>query len=293
MMRCSEILRRLGELAPERYAAEWDNPGLLVGRPEKRVEKVYLAVDATDEVIDHAAEKGADLLLTHHPMIFRALKKVTSDDFVSRRVIELIRQDISLCAMHTNFDVACMGEAAAEELDLKDTEVLQPLFFTGNPEEDQAGNPEEDQAGDQEEGQAGNPGANHSGRNAEGYGRVGSLPCAMKLSSLAEYVKTVFGLSHVRLFGNPEETAERAAVLPGSGASGIPDAIRMDADVLITGDISHHEGIDAVMQGLAIIDAGHYGIENIFIDYMQAFFREKMPEITVYTEEEEIPFRVL
>jgi putative NIF3 family GTP cyclohydrolase 1 type 2 len=115
----------------------------------------------------------------------------------------------------------------------------------------------------------------------------------MKLSVCADYVKTVFGLSHVKLFGNPEDLAVRAAVLPGSGASGIPDAIRMDADVLITGDISHHEGIDAVMQGLSVIDAGHYGIEKIFVDYMQAFFREKMPDLTVFTEELEVPFRVI
>ena len=109
-----EILTCLEQFMPIELKENWDNVGLLVGSREKEVERVYVALDATDDAIAEAAARKADMLLTHHPMIFKGLKKVTDQDFIGRRVIALIRHDIACYAMHTNFDIAGMAELAAE-----------------------------------------------------------------------------------------------------------------------------------------------------------------------------------
>ena len=94
-MKCSEIIEVLGRLAPEGCACEWDNPGLLAGRSGKEVRNIYIALDATDQVVEAAIGAGADMLLTHHPLIFKAIKKVNDQDFITRRLVKLIQADIS------------------------------------------------------------------------------------------------------------------------------------------------------------------------------------------------------
>ena len=131
-MKCREIIEILNRLAPESMACDWDNPGLLVGRRDKEVKRVLVAVDADDAVVEESLRLGADMLLTHHPLIFSPLKKINDDDFIGRRILKLIQGDISYYAMHTNFDAApgCMAELAAERLQLGETEVLEHMGET-------------------------------------------------------------------------------------------------------------------------------------------------------------------
>jgi len=126
-MRCDELIKKLEQLAPPVCACDWDNVGLLAGRSNKEVKKVFIALDATDEVVENAVLWGADLLITHHPLIFKPLYKINDKDFISRRIIKLICNDISYYAMHTNFDAApgCMADVAAEKLGLTDLKVLE------------------------------------------------------------------------------------------------------------------------------------------------------------------------
>ena len=222
---------------------------------------IYIALDATDEVIDAAIECEADMLITHHPMIFSAIKSVRADDFIGRRILKLAKYDISYYAMHTNFDVMGMADAAADEIDLIERDVLQVTY--------------EDEIG------------------AEGIGRIGRLREEMSLIELCDFVKERFMLDTVKVFGDPDRLCNICAISPGSGKSMIKYAIEKGADVIITGDIDHHEGIDSVAQGLCVIDAGHFGIEKIFVPYMEEFIRREMPEIKVYTHEMTSPFMVL
>jgi len=260
-MKCSEIIKKLEELSPVSYAEEWDNIGLLAGSRDKEVNVVFIALDATDEVVEEAVRLGADMLLTHHPLIFKKINRVNTDDFIGRRLYQLIRNDISYYAMHTNFDVMGMADAAADELSLQDSEVLNVTF--------------EDEIAQ------------------EGCGRVGHLRKCMNVAALAELVKEKFHVPNVRVFGELETIVEVVAVMPGSGGSYIKDALHAGAEVMITGDIDHHKGIDAVAQGLTIIDAGHYGIEKLFIPYMQEFLKRELPELKVYKAEIKEPFIVV
>lgn len=256
MMR-HEIIQAFEELAPLSLAEDWDNSGLLIGLEDKEINRVYIALDATDDVVTDAIEKEVDLLLTHHPLIFKSLKTITNKDFVGNRLIQLIQNEVNYYSMHTNFDVAVMADLAADYLRLSETEVLEKTD------------------------------------EIHGIGKIGLLQGEMELEELCEYVKNVFSLDHVKVFGNTSKKMKKVAIMPGSGKSYINNTIHSHADVMITGDIDHHEGIDGVAQGLVIIDAGHYGIEHIFVEYMKQFIEDRFVGIKVYTEKRKNPFQIM
>ena len=260
-MLCKEIVQVIEAAYPREAALDFDNVGLLAGRTEKEVERVYIALDATDAVIDRAVEAGADMLITHHPLIFSPLKKVTDEDFVSRRVVKLIQNDISYYAMHTNYDVLGMAELAEKILGIRDSEVLDiTMEKDGKP---------------------------------EGIGRIGELEKPMTLEECCVYVKHKLNLGSLKVFGDMQAEVSRLAISPGSGKTAIAAAIAKGADVLVTGDIGHHDGLDAVEQGLAVIDAGHYGTEYIFIGDMRRFLEDKLPVLDVITTPVIHPFQVI
>lgn len=243
-MKCKEIIERIEAVYQPKHAMEWDNVGLLVGDRETEVQTILLAVDATDAVIEQAVSTGADMIITHHPMIFRGMKRITAEDFIGRRILKLVQHGIACYAMHTNFDVVDMGFAAAEKIRMQKQEILE---ITGEA----------------------------NGKTL-GIGVKGELQEAMTVLHMAELVKQVFAIENVRIFGVPEHMVKRAAIVPGSGGAEIQYALEAGAEALITGDIDHHEGLDAVAQGLHIIDAGHFGLEHIFADCMKAFLEERL-----------------
>ena len=150
-------MAKLEELSPAHFAEDWDNVGLLVGRPEKEVKSVYITLDATDEAIEEAVKLGADMVISHHPMIFKGIKQVRGDNFIGRRIIRLAQNDMCYFAMHTNFDIMGMADAAADELKLRNREVLETTY--------------EDEI------------------STEGFGRFGKLPRIMTLRECAAFVK--------------------------------------------------------------------------------------------------------
>ena len=260
-MLCKEITQVIEATYPREAALDFDNVGLLAGRLEKEVNRVYIALDATDAVIDRAIKEGADMLITHHPLIFSPLKKVTDENFISRRIVKLIQNDISYYAMHTNYDVLGMAELSEQILGIRDTEVLDITM-------EKEGIP-------------------------EGIGRIGSLEHPMTLEGCCIYIKHKLNLGSLKVFGDMDVKVSRLAISPGSGKSVIGAAIAKGADVLVTGDIGHHEGLDAVEQGLAVIDAGHYGTEYIFIDDMKRFLEDKLPVLQVMATPVIHPFQVI
>lgn len=285
-MTIEELLGILDELAPRTEQLGWDNSGLLIGHRDREVRKIYLAVDATEEVIRHAREFGADVLLTHHPLIFTKLSRVSDEDFVGRRVLELAEAGIALIAMHTNFDIHGMREAIDTKLGLHATGMVG----------DEAG------PGDALAGSAGTCDASVGSAGACGVevlddedriGSIAELRKAVRLDDYAKFVRDAFGLEGVRVFGDGTTSIRRVAVCGGSGKSEIETAIRKGADLLVTGDIDHHSGLDALEQGLCIIDAGHYGLEHVFMDYMRAYLKENAPGIASEMEPLKEAFRIV
>lgn len=260
IMKCNEIIRSLEEEYPVSAAESWDNPGLLVGRADREVKKIFVALDVTDETLEQAAIAGADLMITHHPLIFGSLKQVNDQTFIGRRILKLIENQMSYYAMHTNFDVRGMADINEQQLGLADTEVLE---VTGE----------------------------NDGR-PEGIGRVGSLPEAMTLKEVAELVKKGMQIPSVLLYGDPEKKVQHAAVSSGSGKSMVPAALSAKAEVLVTGDIDYHTAIDANACDLAIIDAGHYGTEYCFISFMKKKLEMLFPECEIVSAQVAFPYTI-
>ena len=238
---------------------EWDRSGLQVGDEEAAVRTILVALDATDEVIDHAVECGAELIITHHPMLFRPVERVVRQERAGRRILALAENGISCYAMHTNFDVAGMAELNSRELGLENARILSQTAVS--PE--------------------GFP---------EGLGRVGELPEKMTLSDFAKEVRDLYQLPSVRIYGEMNDTVQTVAVCSGSGKSLIREAIDAGADVFVTGDLDYHTAIDAVADGLNLIDAGHYGTEFGFIPYMKQQLSSFFPDLTIRAERIRSPY---
>lgn len=257
-MLVKEIIEKLGTEIPEADACSWDNVGLLLGDESWEVKKIYVALDATDDVVSHAIAYGADMIVTHHPMIFSGMKRIVASDFIGNKILRLAEHKIAVYAMHTNFDIHGMGDLVDQCLGLKDTDTLEVCLEDG-----------------------------------QGIGSVGNLSEETTLESFASYVRDQLQIQSVKVFGNPKAKISRVAVLPGSGKTDIDLAISKAADVLITGDVDHHSGIDALQKGLQIIDAGHYGVEHLFISYMADKLRALFDGVEVQEEPKQEPFIII
>jgi dinuclear metal center YbgI/SA1388 family protein len=213
-------------------AAGWDSVGLTCGDPDQPVRRVLLAVDAVAATVDEALEWGADLLLTHHPLLFRPVTSVAATTPTGRLVHRLVRGGCALLAVHTNADVARDGvsDALAEVLGIRGCEPVLPS--------------------------AADP--------STGVGRVGNLDAGVPLGRFAEAVRDALPrTAHgVRIAGDPDRAVRRVAVLSGSGGDDLDAASRVGADVVVTSDLRHHVAGDHLAAGgPALVDVAHFASE--------------------------------
>ena len=262
-MKCSEIFEYLTKLYPLELAMDWDNSGFLLGRSDKEVKNVLVVLDITNEVLEYAETKDIDLIVSHHPIIFSALKRVTDETLLGNYILKILKNDICVISMHTNFDIAKggMADICSERLGLSNTCVFERINVC-----------------DEEE---------------LGIGKIGDLKKDMSLDELIKLVKTKFDLSHVSVFGreNINSNIRRVAISPGSGKGMYKYAVKR-ADVLITGDITHHDGLDAANDGVCIIDATHYGLEHLFIEKVKSDLI-KLDKINVFEYKNTNPIEIV
>ncbi len=268
----SEIIQQLEALAPRAAACDWDNPGLLVGRRDREISKVYIALDATASVVDAAIAAGAELILTHHPILFHAVKQVNDETPLGRKLLTLIRNDVAVYSMHTNFD-SCpggMGDLVCRQLGLQN---LGPMEAAAYQEDNVFA------AAERAEGRE---------VSRYGIGFVAELPEAMSARELATYVKRCFGLPFVNFYdaGRP---IRRLACCPGSGRGEMENVLRCAVDAFLTGDMGHHDGLDYVEAGISLLDAGHYGLEHVFVPAVAAYMRKHYPELEILEAETRFP----
>jgi dinuclear metal center YbgI/SA1388 family protein len=219
------------------WAESWDAVGLVCGDPDDTVRTVAFAVDPVAAVIDEAIERGADLLVTHHPLFLRGVHGVPATDHKGRLVHKLIRAGVALFTAHTNADSADPGvsDALAQALGVRG---LRPL-------EARAGNPE------------------------LGAGRVGELAEAEPLAAFAQRVAAALPATSggVRVAGDPERPVRRVAVCGGSGDTFFGAVRRVGADVYVTADLRHHPASEALEAGgPALVDVAHWASEWPWLD---------------------------
>ena len=281
----SMITEKLEQLAPKAAACDLYNPGLLVGRSDREVSRIYVALDASCAVVDAAIDAGCDLIVTHHPIIFRGVKSINDQSALGLKLLDLIRNDVSVFSMHTNFD-SCpggMADIVCAALGLRKTGLMEPTGFL--PKDTQNGAAEGLQLRVVETERDVNP-------DAYGIGFTAELPELLSAAELAARVKACFGLPFVQYYdaGMP---IRRIACCPGSGRGELKEVLSLGVDAFLSGDMGHHEGLDLCEEGISLLDAGHYGLEHIFVHYIAGFLRTQFPEAEIIEEELHFPAQIV
>lgn len=237
-----EIEGAMFALAPHECAMDWDNVGLLAGRPEREVHKVLVSLDITDEVIEEAGQWGAELIVAHHPVVFHGQKSVTNRDVVGRRLVGLMERGIAAICMHTNLDIAEGGvnDALAGHLGLRDFYRLEE----------------------------------------NGVIRVGTLEGPMPLRDFAGWVSEALGCNGVR-YADAGRPVYRVGVGGGACGEFEDAAIAAGCDTFVTADLSYHEFVDAKSKGINLIDAGHFPTEDPVCETIIEYLREQFPELEI------------
>ena len=240
-----DVMEVIEGFAPLSIQEKWDNSGLCIGSPDSRVSSILLGLDCTPELVDEAVECGADMIVTHHPLIFSGLKKISPDDKVGSAVIKAISNGISIYAAHTNADKVLSGVsgAMASRMGLENVEIL-------------------DEDGD-----------------GTGLGVVGNLPEPMSAEEVIAMVKSKFSLKAMRTSRPLTEKISRVAVCGGSGGSLIGAAVRSGAQLYVSGDISYHNFFTE--DGFMIMDIGHYESEIEIVDILFSLLRKNFPTFAV------------
>ena len=230
MKKVKEIIEVMETLAPTFLKEDFDNVGLMVGDREKEVKKVLLALDCTLKVVEEAKENNVDLIITHHPLIFRRPNNITTDTIQGRKIIELIKNDISLYSSHTNLDSAKSGlnDSIPKLLGYDSSEILEV-----NKRDEKAG-----------------------------LGRIVTLDKPTTLDEIVDNVKKALNINNLRVVKGKEEV-NKIAIINGSGQDFIGKAVSKGADCIITGDTTYHFASDYKEMGINIIDAGHFASEQI------------------------------
>ncbi len=286
MITVRDIVEKLDKLAPRASACDWDNPGLLVGRGDKEINRIYVALDATSEAVTEAIESGCDLIVTHHPVIFKGIKAINDESSLGLKLLDLIQNDVAVYSMHTNYD-SCpggMADIVCKTLELKKLSTMEATGYT--PKENENGGSSGSMLPTPE------PDTDTFGKSADineyGIGFVAKLSHTMTCDELAKLVKDKFHLPFVGFYdaGVPIRTI---ACCPGSGRSELREVMRLHVDAFISGDMGHHEGLDLKEEGISLIDAGHYGLEHIFVDHIANFLSEAFPDVEIIKDEIKFP----
>lgn len=249
-MKCIDVINYMRTLAPENLAESWDNVGLMVGDEQAEISKVMVCLDITDKVVKEAVEKNVDMIVTHHPLIFKGMKSITAQTSAGRRVITLIKNNISVYSAHTNLDIAYGGtnSVLAHLLELENVQGLMP---TDNPN--------------------------------EFLGKVGDLPVPMSFYAFSLLVKEQLCAEYITVTGNEMTTVSRVALCTGKASSleYMAQAKKMGCQVYITGDVGYHDGQNANDLDLCLIDGTHYYTEVLVVPVLEEYLQQEFPELEV------------
>lgn len=262
----SDILDTVDRLWPSSGAESWDASGLVTGDPEAPVDRIMLAVDAVAATVGEAVESGADLLLTHHPLLLRGVTSIAEDRYKGSLLAQLIRANCALLAAHTNADVVEGGTSSviAERLGLSSASPIVPR----------------------------QPSNAASTDAAIGLGRVGTLPESTTLGALARTLAHLLPqtATGVRVAGEYDREVRTIAICGGAGDSLLTEPAVRQADVYVTADLRHHPASEAVEQfrlgsGPALIDVSHWASEWLWLERAAEQLRAAHPSINVVVSE--------
>lgn len=240
-----DVMGCLEKLAPHALAQKWDNVGLMVGDKNAQVTKILTTLDVDEWVVAEAVKCGADMIVSHHPLIFSPLKTVTSDTYEGRCILAAARYGIAIFSAHTNLD-ATEGGTNDYLAKLYELQRVQPLSLEGE----------------------------------ENLGRVGEIQ-PQRLGDLAKFVAGKLEMDSVELIGNADRIVRRVAICSGGGGSFIAPQLLELCDVYITGDVKYSGARNAHNMGLNVIIAPHYETEKYAMHILADWCRMNLPDVEV------------
>ena len=256
-----EVCRFLEQFAPPSLAEEWDNVGLLVGCPGRSAGRIMTCLTVTVESVSEAVDEQANLIVTHHPLPFRPLKRITTTEGTPGKLLmRLLESHIAVYSPHTAFDSAAGGinRQLAEGLGLTEIAPLRPA---------------ETSEGD--------------GEAPIGAGRFGRLPQPLSLRMFAERVKAFLSLERLQLVGDPDRPVQKIAVACGSAGEFLESARRLGCEVLVTGETNFHTCLEAEATGMGLVLPGHYASERFALERLAEVLALNFPSAHVWASRRE------
>ena len=248
---------------PLSLAESWDNVGLLIGDRTMPIERVMTCLTVTPEICREAVEQKADLIVTHHPFPFHAVRQITTVTSDGAMLLQLIRAGVAVYSAHTAFDSAQEGinRQIATKLELRDVTTLYPPHELAIEE------------------------------NEIGTGRVGSLPQAVRLIELVEKVAALFHLQVLPYVGEPDAFVQRVAIGCGAAGDFLEQVKTQNADVFFVGEMRFHQYLEALANGITLILPGHYASERFAVEQManviSDYFQTSGQKLTVWSSRDE------
>lgn len=256
MSTIDQVAQFLNEFAPTRLAEDWDNVGLLVGDRSASAAKIMTCLTVTPESAQEAIDEKANLIVAHHPLPFRPIKRITTDSVATKMIWDLIRAGVSIYSPHTGFDSAAAGinQSLAERLALNEIVPIQPI----------ADDPEQ-----------------------LGAGRIGKRATPISLLNFADEIKNDFGIKTLQVVGQPDDPIKKVAMACGSGGSFLSAAIRAGCDTFITGETTFHTALEAKANGVSLVLLGHYFSERFAVESLAVTLADQFKDTIVWASKEE------
>jgi len=241
-MNSIDVIKYLETKFPKTLAYDWDNPGLQVGSLNKKCQTVLVTLDVTKEVVKEAIALKADLIISHHPLIFKPLSSIVTETPRGKMLSDLIKNNIAVYSTHTNYDLALggMNDELASVLGLGDIQVLDEV---------------------------------------EQMGRFGTVP-PQPMTDFIEFVKQKLEVQTCRFIGRLDSTVKIVGISGGSGSNHVGSAMKKQCDLYITGDVTYHTALDCVQMGQNVLDVGHYA-EKIFKKAIQSDLKNVFPDLPI------------
>lgn len=259
MRELKDIIEFMNSFCPPELAFDGDNVGLIVGRKSKNVSKVLISLDVDEKVVCEAIAFGADVIISHHPLMFHPIKRLTDNSPEERTLMSLIKNDISLFSAHTNLDCVRGGlnDFLAKKLGVQNTRVIEVVSTINGVE--------------------------------HGFGRIGEVSKGTKLLDILKKCTLALGTPFVKYVGNPEKEIKTVALNCGGGADEIEICIEKNADLFITGDVKYNPARDCYDNNMALIDAGHYETEHIVCELLNEILTKEFPDVVFEISKSNIP----
>ncbi len=254
MVSIKDIVKYLENFAPIQYQESYDNSGLIYGKYNKNIAKILISLDITEEVILEAKKKRCNFIISHHPLIFKSIKKINCLNYVERALVSAIKNDIAIYTMHTNFDNISEGmpKLGASLLNLSDYTSLSTVKL------------------------------NEHANVYKETGVVGYLRYAMKEKEFISFLKKQFNIDTIKHSPFTDKNIKKIAFCGGSGSFLIPNAIDTSVDAYISADFKYHDFF-YYKEGIFLCDIGHYESEIIFKAFIKTMLLDKFPKLNIIT----------